>query len=87
MAEEKLMRLSQVARKLNVGLSTITEHLASKGYTVDSTPNSKITEEQFAILAKEYASSLLDKEEASSLTIGLKHTDNVRRWPRCYFQQ
>ena len=77
MAEEKMMRLSQVARKLNVGLSTITEYLSSKGYEVDSKPNSKITEEQFTILAKEYASSLHDKEEASSLTIGISHTETV----------
>ncbi len=77
MAEEKMMRLSQVARKLNVGLSTITEYLSSKGHEVDSTPNSKITQEQFTLLAKEFASSLHDKEEASSLTIGINHTETV----------
>ncbi len=76
MAEQKMMRLGQVARKLNVGLATITDHLASKGFEIESKPNSKITEEQFNILAKEFASSLLDKEEASGLTIGGKHSDN-----------
>jgi len=77
MAEEKMMRLSQVARKLNVGLSTITEYLSSKGHEVDSTPNSKINQEQFTLLVKEFASSIHDKEEASGLTIGINYTETV----------
>jgi translation initiation factor IF-2 len=76
MTEEKVMRLSQVARKLNVGTSTIAEHLATKGFEVENKPNSKITYEQFVMLAKEFESSALDKEEASGLTIGKKHSDN-----------
>lgn len=77
MSEEKMMRLSLAARKLNVGLSTITDFLGKKGYEVDSKPNSKITEEQFGMLAKEFASSAQEKEEASSLSIGKKHNSNV----------
>ncbi|WKV13368.1 translation initiation factor IF-2 [Marivirga harenae] len=77
MSEEKMMRLSLAARKLNVGLSTITEFLGKKGYEVDSKPNSKISEEQFGMLAKEFASSAQEKEEASSLSIGKKHNSNV----------
>ncbi|CAN5457831.1 translation initiation factor IF-2 [soil metagenome] len=77
MTEEKVMRLSQVARKLNVGTSTIAEHLATKGFEVENKPNSKITYEQFVMLAKEFESSALDKEEASGLTIGKKHSDNL----------
>jgi translation initiation factor IF-2 len=77
MAEEKMMRLSQVARKLNVGLSTITDHLSAKGFEIENNPNSKITMEQFNMLMKEFESSVLDKKEASGLTIGKKHTDNI----------
>jgi translation initiation factor IF-2 len=77
MVEEKMMRLSQVARKLNVGLSTITEHLANKGFEVENKPNAKIPIEQFNMLAKEFASSAMEKEEASGLTIGNKHSDNM----------
>ncbi len=71
------MRLSQAARKLNVGLSTIAEHLETKGFEVEHKPNAKITMEQFEMLAKEFASSAMDKEEASGLTIGQKHSDNL----------
>ena len=77
MAEEKMMRLSQVARKLNVGLSTITDHLSAKGFEIENNPNSKITLEQFNMLMKEFESSVMDKKEASGLTIGKKHSDNI----------
>ena len=77
MVEEKMMRLSQVTRRLNVGLSTITEYLASKGFEVENKPNAKIPLEQFNMLAKEFASSAMEKEEASGRTIGVRNSDNV----------
>lgn len=77
MSEEKTMRLSQVARKLNVGRTTIIDFLADKGFEVDSSPNSKVTGEQFAMLSKEFAASASEKEEASGLTIGTKHNEHV----------
>ncbi len=77
MAEGKMIRLGQAARKLNVGSSTIIDFLANKGYAMDSNPNTKITSDQFELLAREYADSAHDKEEASSLTIGNSSTDNV----------
>src|SRR3954466_1115592 len=77
MAEEKMMRLSQVARNLNVGLSTIAEHLTAKGYNIENNPNSKITVEQYNMLLKEFESSASDKKEASGLTIGTKRGDSV----------
>ncbi len=61
-----------MARKLNVGLSTIVDFLAAKGFEVDSSPNSKVTSEQFSMLSKEFAASAHEKEEASGLTIGTK---------------
>ncbi len=70
MSEEKMMRLSQVARKLNVGRNTIIEYLAGKDIEIDSSPNAKISSEQYNMLASEFADSAHDKEEASSLTIG-----------------
>ena len=77
MAEEKMMRLSQVARKLNVGTSTIIDHLSAKGYEIDNNPNAKITMDMYSILSKEYESSAQVKKEAESLTIGKKHMGDV----------
>ena len=77
MSEEKMMRLSQVARKLNVGTHTIVDFLAAKGFAVESSPNAKISGQQFDMLAKEFAASAHEKEEASHLTIGTKHVEDM----------
>ncbi|EOZ92108.1 Translation initiation factor 2 [Indibacter alkaliphilus LW1] len=73
MSEEKTMRLGQVARKLNVGISTIVDSLSKKGFEVENNPNSKINMDQFNMLAKEFKSSAMEKEEASHLSIGKRH--------------
>ncbi|SHN23995.1 translation initiation factor IF-2 [Cyclobacterium lianum] len=70
------MRLGQVARKLNVGVATIVESMAKKGFEVESNPNSKISLEHFNMLAKEFRSSAQEKEEASHLSIGKRHNEN-----------
>jgi translation initiation factor IF-2 len=70
MNEEKNMRLSQVARKLNVGTDTIIVFLATKGFTLEHKPNAKITADQFALLASEFGASGVDKQEAAHITIG-----------------
>ncbi|MFT6868308.1 MAG: translation initiation factor IF-2 [Cyclobacteriaceae bacterium] len=77
MSEERTQRLGQLARKLNVGIGTIVDFLSDKGYEVEANPNFKITHEEFVLLAKEFASSALDKEEASGLTIGSSHAENL----------
>lgn len=73
----KEIRLGQASRKLNVGKDHILEFLAKKGFKVENNPNAKLTAEQFALLSKEYASSASEKIEAHTLTIGLKHNENV----------
>jgi translation initiation factor IF-2 len=77
MAEEKLIRLNMAARKLNVGVHTVVEFLAKKGFAIDENPNTKLTPEQFTLLSKEFAASATEKMEASGLTIGVKHTENI----------
>lgn len=71
------MRLSQVARKLNVGTSTIVDYLSNKGHEIDGKPNTKISEAQFDMLSKEFQGSAQVKEKASELQIGNKHVKNV----------
>jgi translation initiation factor IF-2 len=75
MSEEKLIRLSQAARKLNVGHNTILDFLHKKGFEVENNPNAKLTPEHIALLSKEFASSATEKLEASGLSIGTKHVE------------
>ena len=72
-----MIRLSQAARKLNVGHNTILEFLAKKGFEVENNPNAKLTPEHVILLSKEFASSATEKLEASGLSIGVKHSDNI----------
>ncbi len=64
------MRLSQVARKLNVGTASIVTYLEKKGFQIENKPNSKISPEQFRVLENEFAESAIDKKEASGVAIG-----------------
>ena len=47
--------LNKVTRDLNVGIATVVEFLQKKGHTVEANPNTKISEEQYAILVKEFS--------------------------------
>ena len=59
------VRLSKIAREFNVGLSTIVEFLHSKGIKISSDPNAKLTDEDYALVAKEFSSDSLVKKESS----------------------
>ena len=49
------IRLNKVTRDLNVGIQTVVEFLQKKGYTVEPNPNTKISEEQYELLKKEFS--------------------------------
>lgn len=53
------IRLSKVVKDLNVGLSTAVDFLRKKGHVVDSNPNNKISEDEYALLVKEFS---IDKD-------------------------
>lgn len=64
MAAEGIHRLSKVARELNVSVGTLSDFLNSNGFKVESNPNAKLTEEQYALVRKEYAEEKKTKDEA-----------------------
>ena len=49
------IRLNEVTRYLNVGITTAVEFLQKKGFVVEANPNTKITDEQFELLKKEFS--------------------------------
>lgn len=49
------IRLNKVTRDLNVGITTVVDFLQKKGYTIEASPNAKITDEQYAALVKEFS--------------------------------
>ena len=53
------IKLIQVQRKLNVGINTVVEFLRKKGFEVeDNNPNTRIGDEQYALLVKEFGKDL-----------------------------
>ena len=58
------IRLNKVTRDLNVGIATVVEFLQKKGYEIEANPNTKITEEQYAVLVKEFSTDKNLKKES-----------------------
>ncbi|TAH18483.1 MAG: translation initiation factor IF-2 [Cytophagales bacterium] len=76
--EEKVKRLSQAAKELNVSVSTIVEHLSNKYHQkLENNPNGKLTIEQFNLLSKDFESSMMTKKEARNLNIGKSQGENI----------
>ena len=53
------IRLNKVIKELNVGIQTAVSFLQKKGFDVESNPSTKITDEQYELLVKEFST---DKE-------------------------
>jgi translation initiation factor IF-2 len=76
--EEKVKRLSQAAKELNVSVSTIVEHLSNKYHQkVENNPNTRLTIEQFNQLSKDFEASMMTKKEARNLNIGKSQGENI----------
>ena len=63
------IRLNKVTRDLNVGIATVVEFLQKKGYTIEASPNTKITEEQYAVLVKEFSTDKNLKKESEKFIL------------------
>ncbi|MCB0506913.1 MAG: translation initiation factor IF-2 [Chitinophagales bacterium] len=78
MSETKIHRLASAAKDLNVGVPTIVETLHAKGFKdVASTPNTKLTEEQYNILLLEFRSDIVAKEKAEAINIGKRKEEEI----------
>jgi translation initiation factor IF-2 len=63
-------RLVKIAKELNVGTSTIVEHLTNNGFEIENKPTAKISDEMYTELLKEFQKSIAIKEKADQLVIG-----------------
>ena len=61
------IRLSKAAREFNIGMSTIVEFLGKKGYKIESAPNTKLNEEMYSLLVKEYQGEKEVKKNADQI--------------------
>jgi len=70
MSEDKSIKLIKAVKELNIGMNTIVDFLASKGYKIDKQPMAKLDGEMYNTLLKEFAADKIIKEEAKQIAIG-----------------
>ena len=63
-------RLVKIAKELNVGTSSIVDHLLESGFEVENKPTAKITDEMYNELLKKFQKSIAIKEKADQIKIG-----------------
>jgi translation initiation factor IF-2 len=62
------IRLGKAAGELNVGMSTIVDFLEGNGVSIDASPNTKLTPEQYEMLRTEFAADQDLKEQSKKAT-------------------
>jgi translation initiation factor IF-2 len=67
--DKKVTRLSKAAREFNVGISTIVEFLHKKGFVLDANSNTKLPQEAYDLLVKEFSSDISVKKESEKLIL------------------
>ena len=63
----KSIRLSKAAIEFNVGRDDIVDFLGKKGYKLDSSPNTKLNGEMYALLVEKYKGDKEVKKNADQL--------------------
>jgi translation initiation factor IF-2 len=71
MSEEKTIRLAKAASEFNVAMSHIVDLLTTKGFSVDAKPTTKLSEEMYTLLLKEFGKDKDLKGKADQLSIGI----------------
>ncbi|MGY4538795.1 translation initiation factor IF-2 [Mucilaginibacter sp. UYNi724] len=74
MSEDKSIKLIKAVKELNIGMGTIVDFLATKGYKVEKQPMAKLDADMYTTLLKEFAVDKIIKEEAKQIKIG-----NIRK--------
>lgn len=69
------IRLNKVTRDLNVGITTAVEFLEKKGFKVEANPNTKITDEQFDLLKKEFSNDKDLRSKAEKFSLNRQNKD------------
>ena len=77
MSEDKKLGILKVAKELNIGLGTIADFLGTKGFKIEARPNTKLTEDMYSTLLKEYQGDKILREEAKNIVIGKIRRDDA----------
>jgi len=67
MSEEKVIRINKVLREFNISLERAVDYLKDKGISVESNPNTKISEAEYNILQNQFAGDKGNKEASKEV--------------------
>ncbi|AMR30709.1 translation initiation factor IF-2 [Mucilaginibacter sp. PAMC 26640] len=81
MSEDKSIKLIKAVKELNIGMGTLVDFLATKGYKVDKHPMAKLDNDMYTTLLKEFAVDKIIKEEAKQISIGKIRKDEPGQAP------
>ncbi|MEX1002572.1 MAG: translation initiation factor IF-2 [Crocinitomicaceae bacterium] len=73
----KAKRLNKVAKEFNIKIATIVEFLETKGFKIDSKPNTKIEGEILTVLEDEFAEDKEAKEKSQETVIGREKRESL----------
>lgn len=68
MSEEKNIRINKILRELNISLERAVDYLKDKGVTIEASPNTKISENEYSILCNEFAGDKGNKEASKEVS-------------------
>ncbi|MFD2864567.1 translation initiation factor IF-2 [Mucilaginibacter antarcticus] len=77
MSEDKSIKLIKAVKELNIGMGTIVDFLAGKGFKVEKQPMAKLDSDMYGALLKEFAADKSIKEEAKQISIGKIRKDEM----------
>lgn len=75
--KQNTYRIFKVATELGVAVGTLADHLKSKGFDVDAKPTTKINEEMYHVLLRDFSSDKAARDEAKQLDINRNREDKV----------
>ena len=78
MSEERVIRINKVLRELNISLDRAVEYLKDKGHTIESSPNAKISNEEYSILCGQFSADKGNK--VASKEVGGKKRKKKKRF-------
>lgn len=71
------VRVNKVLKDFNIGIGTLSEFLKKKGMDSDISPVSKISEEAYDIVAKEFGKERIIKDESKKVAIKVKEITEI----------
>ena len=76
------IRINKVLRELNISLERAVDYLKDKGIVIESSPNTKVSDDVYSILCGQFASDRGNKEASKGISEEIKKEKEALRVER-----